>query len=80
VADAVEEELEYEPQLDARLAGCDRRTLQPDPSKGAFLCYVAGAPALNAQELSQFSDVSARDWNCLIARQHELGGAAELGA
>lgn len=45
VADAIEEELEYEPEHDARLAGCDRRTLAPDPSMGAFLCYVAERPA-----------------------------------
>ncbi len=30
VADAIEEELEYESEHDARLAGCSRRTLQLD--------------------------------------------------
>jgi CBS domain-containing protein len=45
VADVVEEELEYEPENDARLAGCDRRTLQPDPNMGACLCYLADTPA-----------------------------------
>jgi hypothetical protein len=45
VADAVEEEIAREPQLDARLIGCDRRTLQRDPSMGAYLCYMTDAPA-----------------------------------
>jgi CBS domain-containing protein len=41
VADAVQDELELEPMLDARLTGCDRRTLKPDPDLGAFLVYLA---------------------------------------
>lgn len=41
VADAIEEELECEAEHDARLAGCDRRTLRLDPDMGTFLCYVA---------------------------------------
>ncbi len=45
VADAVGEELEREPDLDVRLAGCDRQTLRPDPGMGAALCYVAVTPA-----------------------------------
>lgn len=44
VADLVDEEVGAEPQLDARLTGCDRRTLQPDPGMGAHLCYVAAEP------------------------------------
>ncbi len=46
VAEAVEHEIAYEPELDARLSGCDRRTLAPDPSMGAFLCYVADTQPL----------------------------------
>lgn len=45
VADAIEDELGDEPEHDARLTGCDRRTLAPDLSMGAFLCYVAEYPA-----------------------------------
>lgn len=40
VADAVGEEIERQPQRDARLTGCDRRTLRPLPAMGAHLCYV----------------------------------------
>jgi hypothetical protein len=43
VADVVEEETDQEPQLHARLTGCDPWTLAPDPSLGAFLCDVAPA-------------------------------------
>ena len=45
VADAVEEEIAYEPERDARLTGCDRRTLHGDPGLGAHLVYVAETPA-----------------------------------
>lgn len=41
VAEIVDEEMADEPHLDARLTGCDRWTLQPDPTLGAFLCYLA---------------------------------------
>jgi hypothetical protein len=48
VANAIEAEIELEPEHDARLTGCDRRTLCPDPGMGAYLCYVtderAGSP------------------------------------
>ncbi len=44
VAAIVGDEIEREPGLDARLAGCDRRTLRPDPGMGAQLCYVALTP------------------------------------
>jgi hypothetical protein len=43
VADVIEEEMGQEPQLHARLTGCDRSTLAPDPGLGAFLCYLAPA-------------------------------------
>lgn len=45
VADTVAEEIEYEPDRDARLTGCDRRTLRPEPAIGAHLCYVAEIPS-----------------------------------
>lgn len=45
VADAIEEELEHEREYDARLSGCDRRTLGPDPGMGAYLCYLADTQA-----------------------------------
>jgi CBS domain-containing protein len=45
VADAVAEQLDYEPFHDARLTGCDRRTLCPQADMGAYLCYVAERPA-----------------------------------
>ena len=45
VADAVEEEIEFEPELDARLTGCDRRALRPAAEMGAHLCYLATLPA-----------------------------------
>jgi hypothetical protein len=41
VADTVADEIAYEPGRDARLSGCDRCTLQPVPSVGSHLCYVA---------------------------------------
>jgi CBS domain-containing protein len=41
VADNVAREIMYESGRDARLSGCDRRTLRPDPAMGAHLCYVA---------------------------------------
>ena len=44
VADLVEEEIQFAPDLDVRLTGCDRSTLQPDPALGAALCYLADAP------------------------------------
>ncbi len=45
VADAVAEEIGLQPTQDARITGCDRRTLQPDPAMGAYLCYLAEPPA-----------------------------------
>ncbi len=45
VADAVVEEITREPLRDARLTGCDRRTLRPADEMGAHLCYVAEQPA-----------------------------------
>ncbi len=45
VADAVAEEINREPLYDARLTGCDRRTLRPAYDMGAHLCYVAEQPA-----------------------------------
>jgi hypothetical protein len=41
VADAVAEEIDLDPGHDARLTGCDRWTLAPDPEMGARLCYLA---------------------------------------
>jgi CBS domain-containing protein len=48
VADTVAEEIKYDSGLDARLSGCDRRTLRPTSAMGAFLCHVADPPALGA--------------------------------
>lgn len=45
VADAIEDELGCEPEHDARLTGCDRRTLCADPGMGSYLCYLAEGPA-----------------------------------
>ncbi len=45
VADAVAAEIDYEPEKDARLTGCNRRTLQPDGGMGSHLCYVVSTPA-----------------------------------
>jgi len=45
VADAVAEEIAYDPEYDARLTGCDLRTLGPEPGLGAHLVYLADAPA-----------------------------------
>jgi CBS domain-containing protein len=44
VAVAIESEIARQPQLDARVTGCDRRTLKPDPALGSQLCYVAATP------------------------------------
>jgi hypothetical protein len=44
-ADAAEQEIACDPELDARLTGYDRRMLQPDPGMGAHLVYLADAPA-----------------------------------
>ncbi len=43
VAGAVAEEILLEPAHDARITGCDRHTLQPEPGMGAYLCYLADA-------------------------------------
>ena len=51
VADAVEEEIAYEPQHDARLTGCDRRTLGPNASMGAHLVYLTDAPDTSTRPL-----------------------------
>ncbi len=48
VADAVCEEIEYAPELDYRLTGCDRSALRPNPAMGAYLCYLADIPAASA--------------------------------
>jgi hypothetical protein len=59
VADAVAEELACEPGFDARLSGCHRRTLQPDPGLGAYLICLGDAmlnqalPALPGPERSR---------------------------
>jgi hypothetical protein len=45
VAATVAEQIEHEPERDARLTGCDRCTLAPEPAMGAYLCYVAELPA-----------------------------------
>jgi CBS domain-containing protein len=45
IADALESEIELEPEHDARLTGVDRRTLEPIPGIGAYLYYVADDPA-----------------------------------
>jgi CBS domain-containing protein len=45
VADAVLEEIMLEPAQDARITGCHRRTLRPEPEMGAYLCYLAEVPA-----------------------------------
>jgi hypothetical protein len=49
VANAIEAEIELEPEHDARLTGCDRRTLCLDPGMGAYLCYVTDKPAQSAE-------------------------------
>lgn len=43
VADAFEAEIEAEPTHDARLSGCERYTLRPEKSMGAYVCYLADA-------------------------------------
>jgi CBS domain-containing protein len=45
VADAIIAEILAEPERDARITGCDRRTLRPDPAMHSYLCYVAATPA-----------------------------------
>jgi hypothetical protein len=45
VAETIAQEIDYEPERDARLSGCDRRTLRPEPAMGAYLCYVSEFPA-----------------------------------
>lgn len=41
VVDAVEAEIDLEPEHDARLTGLDRRTLCPEPAMGSYVCYLA---------------------------------------
>jgi hypothetical protein len=55
VADAVEAELCDDPSCDARLTGCDRRTLCPDSALGTYLCYVT-ASAADASEGGELLD------------------------
>lgn len=45
IADAVEHEIDLEPERDARLRGCDRRTLLPSAGAEAELVYVSDAGA-----------------------------------
>ena len=59
VADAVAREIAYEPELDARLSGCDRGTLSPMPGMGAFLCYVADPQARSADPQARSTDPQA---------------------
>ncbi len=40
VAGVVSQEIHAEPGRDARLTGCDRRTLRPSPEMGVHLCYL----------------------------------------
>ncbi len=40
VYEAVEEEIDVEPEYDARLTGCNRRTLHGDDELGAHLIYI----------------------------------------
>jgi hypothetical protein len=40
VADALDAEIKLEPELDARLTGVDRCTLEPIAKSEAYLCYV----------------------------------------
>lgn len=49
VADKVAVEIACESERDARLSGCDRRTLRPVPEMGAHLCYLADTPAAVAE-------------------------------
>jgi CBS domain-containing protein len=49
VADNVATEIACESERDARLTGCDRRTLRPIPAMGAHLCYLADAQAAPAR-------------------------------
>jgi hypothetical protein len=44
VVDAVAGQVTCEPDRDARLVGCDRRSLRPEPTKGSHLCYLADLP------------------------------------
>ena len=44
VVDAVFAEVWSDPTVDVRLAGCDRRTLAPDPDLGTYLCHLAAMP------------------------------------
>jgi len=44
VADAIAEEVSREPDRDARLVACDRRSLQHDPSIEPRLCHLAPTP------------------------------------
>ena len=52
VADALEEEIELEPEHDGRLVGCDRHTLCPEPGIGAHLVYLAEHSPLGAAHLA----------------------------
>jgi CBS domain-containing protein len=53
VAEAVEEEIAYEPEHDARLIGCDRGTLRPNSVMGAHLIYLSAVPAVCARPSRQ---------------------------
>lgn len=41
VADALEAEIQLEPEHDGRLTGCDRQMLHPEAALGPYLVYVA---------------------------------------
>ena len=46
VADAIEEEIELEPEHDGRITGCDRHTLGTIADVDLCLCYLADVPAV----------------------------------
>ncbi len=48
VVDTVFDEVRSDPTVDVRLAGCDRRTLAPDPDLGTHLCHLAATPVVAA--------------------------------
>jgi CBS domain-containing protein len=68
VADAVRDEILLEPEHDARLTGCDRRTLSPDPAAGAHLCHLAAMPAVPLAARPPATRVTPRRRRLMLVR------------
>jgi hypothetical protein len=74
VADLVSQEIAREPGLDARLGGCDRRTLRPDPTMDSELCNVAASPMPPAPATTPARRMTARGVGAAVVVDNDQPG------